>query len=157
MRLLKKFLPLLLFSALLSHATATAQNRPQKTIINDANAKQMLLGVHRFALQWISWDYFGKAVVTEKNGVLFIKGEQKRRGGGGDYVNIDGVITEVSAKEFKFVGTVDLRVSHNAEGNHCPHQGELTFKITGTRKYWRIQEMDNPCDSVTDYVDFFFK
>lgn len=156
MKWLKTFLPLLALFVLTLSLTATAQNKPQKTVINDVKAKGMLLGAHRFSLQWISWDYFGKAVVSAKNGVLYIKGEQKQRGGS-DYVKIDGVITEVSAKAFKFVGKVDMRVSHNAEGKPCPREGELTFKITGSRKYWRMQEMDNPCDSVTDYVDIFFK
>ena len=156
MKWLKTVLPLLALFVLTLSLTATAQDKPQKTVINDVKAKGMLLGGHRFSLQWISWDYFGKALVSEKNGVLFIKGEQKQRGGS-DYVKIDGVITEVSAKVFKFVGKVDMRVSHINQGKPCPREGELTFKITGNRKYWRMQEMDNPCDSVTDYVDIFFK
>ncbi len=156
MRARKTNWPLTLLFVLTFSFLVTAQDKPQKTVINDSKAKQMLLGAHRFSLQWISWDYFGKAVVSEKTGVLFIKGEQRQRGGS-DYVRIDGRITEVSAKEFKFVGKVDMRVSHNAEGKACPREGELTFKITGNRKYWRMQEMDNPCDSVTDYVDIFFK
>ena len=155
MKLLKTVLPVASFIILMLNVAAEAQ-RPQKTIINDAKAKRMLLGAHRFSLQWISWDYFGKAMVAEKNGVLFIKGEQKQRGGS-DYVKIDGRIAEVSAKEFKFVGKVDMRVSHNGGGKPCPREGELTFVIKGTRKYWRMQEMNNPCDSVTDYVDMFFR
>ncbi len=153
-----KFGKSILFTATLLLLTfnIAAQNRPQKTLVNDARAKQMLLGVHRFSLQWISWDYFGKAIVTEKNGTLFIKGEQKQRRGS-NYVKIDGIITEVSAKEFRFVGKVDLRVDHINQGNPCPREGELTFKITGNRKYWRMQDMDNPCDTATDYVDIFFK
>jgi hypothetical protein len=154
MKLLKCFL--LVVTLLLLTLNSAAQSKPQKTIINDAKAKRMLLGVHRFSLQWISWDYFGRAIVTEKNGVLFIKGEQKQRRGS-DYVKIDGRVAEVSAKEFTFVGKIDMRVSHINQGKPCPREGELTFKITGSRKYWRMQEMDNPCDTATDYVDIFFK
>ena len=47
-----------------------------KTIVSDAGAKKMLLGKHLFSLQWISWDYFGAATVTDKKGVLYLKGEQ---------------------------------------------------------------------------------
>jgi hypothetical protein len=36
-------------------------------------------------------------------------------------------------------------------------QGDFTFKVTGKRKYWRMQEMDNPCDEATDYVDIYYK
>ena len=128
----------------------------QKTGVKDARAKRMLLGAHRLSLQWISWDYFGRAVVTEKNGTLYLKGEQKQRQGS-DYLRIDGVITEVSAREFKFDGVVDLRVHHINGGKPCKREGVLTFAIKGNRRYWRLQEMDNPCDTATDYVDIFFR
>src|ERR1044071_5237941 len=73
------------------------QNKNPETIINDQKAKQMLLGQHRFSLQWISWDYFGKANITESKGTLFIKGEQKGRGNT-DYLTLDAIITMVDAK-----------------------------------------------------------
>lgn len=127
-----------------------------KTVVKSAKAKQMLLGTHRFSLQWVSWDYFGKALVSDKRGTLYITGEQKSRDSS-DYVRMQGVITEITASEFKFTGTVELRVSHINKGEICKRQGELTFAIKGNRRYWRMQEMSNPCDEVTDYVDIFFK
>jgi hypothetical protein len=33
----------------------------------------------------------------------------------------------------------------------------MTFKITGKRKYWRMQQFDNPCDEAADYVDIYFR
>ena len=120
------------------------------------DTQRMLLGTHRFSLQWISWDYFGRAVVSERDGTLYIKGEQKQRRGG-DYLRMDGHITEVSAKEFKFTGVVELRVSHINGNKPCKREGELTFAIKGNRRYWRMQEMDSPCDTATDYVDIFFR
>ena len=128
----------------------------QKTIVNNARAKSMLLGKHRLALQWVSWDYFGTATVTERGGALYVKGEQKQRRGT-DFVKIDGRITEINAKDFKFEGTIITQVSHINGGQPCTRDGEMTFKITGSRKYWRLAEMTNPCDSVTDYVDIFFR
>jgi hypothetical protein len=128
----------------------------EKTEVNDANAKRMLLGKHRLSLQWISWDYFGTATVTNKNGVLYLKGEQRQRGGK-DYLKVDGTITSIDKNEFTFNGTIDMRVSHNNNGEPCKREGEMTFAIKGKRKYWRLQEMDNPCDGVTDYVDIFFR
>jgi hypothetical protein len=127
-----------------------------KVIVNDMAAKQMLLGVHRFSLQWISWDYFGKATVTEKNGSLFIKGEQRGRGNA-DFVTMDGVITRVDAKEFTFEGEILTRVSHINKGEPCKRTGEMTFRITGNRRYWRLLQMNNPCDEAADYVDIFFR
>jgi hypothetical protein len=128
----------------------------QKTIVNDAQAKAMLLGKHKFSLQWISWDYFGTAIVTQKGGTLYLKGEQKSRKDS-DFVKIDGNITEINAKNFRFEGTIITQVSHINNGEPCTREGEMTFKITGTRKYWRLMEMDNPCEAVTDYVDIFFR
>jgi hypothetical protein len=127
-----------------------------KTIINDQQAKQMLIGPHRLSLQWISWDYFGKINVTESNGVLMIKGEQKGRGTG-DYLTVDGVITSVDAKEFGFKGIIITKVSYNNNGEPCKREGEMTFRITNNRKYWRLKEMDSPCEEIVDYVDIFFR
>lgn len=128
----------------------------QKTVINSTKAKTMLLGKHKFSLQWISWDYFGTATVTQKGGIYYLKGEQKARKGT-DFVKIDGVIIEINDKDFIFDGKIISQISSIANGETCERSGEMTFKITGTRKYWRLQQMDNPCEAVTDYVDIFFK
>jgi hypothetical protein len=145
-----------LATALLISAFVFSVYAQEKTIVTDAKAKAMLLGRHKLSLQWISWDYFGQANVSNVKGVLYLKGAQKARGGS-DYVKIDGVITSIDAKEFKFDGTIITQVSHIAEGKPCERTGEMTFRITGKRKYWRLQEMDNPCDGVTDYVDIYFR
>ncbi|HEX8091257.1 MAG TPA: hypothetical protein VF762_20545 [Blastocatellia bacterium] len=130
--------------------------KQRRTVIKDKAAEVMLLGEHRLSLQWISWDYFGRATVAESNGALLLTGEQKARKGG-DYLKIDGVITEVGAKEFKFDGTIVTKVEINNGGKPCERKGEMTFAIKGGRKYWRLQEMDNPCEEVVDYVDIFFR
>ncbi|MEJ7699418.1 MAG: hypothetical protein WKF71_07190 [Pyrinomonadaceae bacterium] len=127
-----------------------------KTIINNQSAKKMLLGKHRFSLQWISWDYFGTATVTDKKGVLYLKGEQKGRDRD-DYLTIDGVVTQIDEKEFKFNGKIVTKVSHINEGKLCPREGEMTFAITKNRRYWRLRDMQNPCDDLLDYVDIFFR
>ena len=127
-----------------------------KTIVKDERAKRMLLGKHLVSLQWISWDHFGKAAVTEKKGVLYLKGSQKGRENS-DFVKIDGRITVVDKKEFQFVGTIVTQVSHIFDGKPCKREGEMTFRITGKRKYWRLQQIDNPCDGVADYVDIYFR
>lgn len=132
---------------------ALAQDR---TDVNSAAAAKMLLGRHKLSLQWISWDYFGAATVTNSRGVYKIKGEQKGRGNA-DFVKIDGVIKSIDAKEFVFDGKIITQVSHNNGGEPCTREGEFIFKITGKRKYWRLQQMDNPCDPVTDYVDVYFR
>ncbi len=129
----------------------------EKTVVGDANAKKMLLGKHLLSLQWISWDYFGAANITDKAGVLYLKGEQKQRGGGSDFVKIDGTITSIDKNEFKFDGTIIMQISHINGGEPCTRSGEMTFAVTGKRKYWRLREMTNPCDEATDYVDIYFR
>lgn len=113
-----------------------------------------------FSLQWISWDYFGSATVTDRDGLFHISGRQDGRPSteaAGSFVSMDGVITEVRDKEFVFRGEVVTKVSHIAGGRECVRSGDLVFAITGARKYWRMQDMGNPCDSATDYVDIFFR
>ncbi|HYP27302.1 MAG TPA: hypothetical protein VE262_11340 [Blastocatellia bacterium] len=151
--LLMIFAALSLCPALCAQAPGAQEGR---TIIKDKQARARLLGEHRLSLQWISWDYFGKAVVRENKGVLSIAGEQKGRGTG-DYLKIEGVITEVDTTEIKFKGTIETRVSHINQGNPCKREGEMTFRITQNRRYWRLKEMDNPCDEATDYVDIYFR
>ena len=128
-----------------------------QTEVNDANAAAMLRGSHLFSLQCISWDYYGKAAVKRKAGVYSISGEQRGRGESTDFVTIEGTIKSIDTKEFVFDGTIVTQVSHINGGQPCTRQGEFTFKITGTRKYWRLMQMDNPCDPVTDYVDIYFR
>jgi hypothetical protein len=136
-------------------ANQEAGGRQRRTVIKDRAAAAMLLGEHRLSLQWVSWDYFGKATVTESDGALLLAGEQKARKGG-DYLKIDGVITEVGATEFKFSGTIVTKAEINNGGKPCERKGEMTFAIKGNRKYWRLQEMNSPCEEVVDYVDIFF-
>jgi hypothetical protein len=151
---MKKILISVPLLALMAIATF-AQTR---TDVNDASAARMLLGRHKLSLQWVSWDYFGTATVTNRRGTYSIKGEQRGRGQQRtDLVTIDGVITSIDAKEFGFRGKIVTQVSHINGGEPCVREGEFTFKITGKRRYWRLQQMDNPCDPVTDYVDIFFR
>jgi hypothetical protein len=144
------------FIALITIGLSFSVFAQSKTVINSAKAKTMLLGTHKFSLQWISWDYFGTATITNRKGVYYLKGEQKSRRDS-DFLKIDGVITEINAKEFTFDGKIITQVSHINGGEPCERTGEMIFRITGKRKYWRLQQMDNPCEGVTDYVDIFFR
>jgi len=152
-------LALLLAVAAVSPAWAgdAAPAAPVKTQVNDASARDQLLGEHLLTLQWITYDksQSGKAQVTEENGLLKLKGAQ--RDGKGNYVTVEGVIETVDAKSFVLVGKVETRVDHIAGGNACPREGRFTFRITGKRRYWRMKEMVNPCDAATDYVDVFLR
>ena len=127
-----------------------------KTEINNAQAAKMLLGRHKLSLQWISWDYFGTASVVNNKGVYRLKGEQKGRENN-DLVTVDGTIISIDAKEFAFNGKIMTQISHINGGEPCVREGDFTFRITGKRRYWRMQQIDNPCDQAADYVDIYFR
>lgn len=148
-----------IFAAIALAATLAGVSYAQaRTVVNDTKAAKMLLGKHKLSLQWISWDYFGSATVTNKKGVYYLKGEQKGRGeSSGDLVRVDGVVTQIDAKQFTFEGTVLTQVKHNNGGRPCERKGVLNFRITGSRKYWRMQQIDSPCEAIADYVDIFFR
>ncbi len=127
-----------------------------KTTINSQYAKRKLIGRHFLSLQWISWNYLGRAYVRQRKGVLYLKGTQKGRKND-DYLKIDGIITEVNRYNFKFRGKIITHVSYNNEGEPCVREGDMTFLIKGKRKYWRLQEMNNPCEKIVDYIDIYFR
>lgn len=130
----------------------------ERTKIDNAQAAKMLVGRHRRSLQWISWDYFGSANVMNTRGVYRLKGEQKGRGTSStDFLRVDGVVTSISTREFVFDGKIVTQISHINGGEPCTREGEFTFRITGKRRYWRLMQMDNPCDQATDYVDIYFR
>jgi len=117
-------------------------------------AEQKLLGKHLFSLQWISTEKFGTATVTRKDGEgLYVDARQALSG---DYVTLKGNVRVVDAKEFIVTGELVTCVSYINGGKPCMRNGTFTFKATGKRKYWRMQEMANPCQNVLDYVDIYF-
>ncbi|MBN8589568.1 MAG: hypothetical protein J0L94_14750 [Rhodothermia bacterium] len=149
---MKKDFAFLLVFLLLIPAMTTAQ----KTVGSTVN-KAKLLGTRKVSLQWVSHQYFGAAKVTNENGTLMIRGEQRSRTTE-DYVTINGAVLKmVNAREFKFKGQIVTKVSYINGGEPCVRDGVYTFKATGTRKYWRLQEMEN-CEgnNVVDYVDIYF-
>jgi len=109
-------------------------------------------------LQWIGWEHPGKVIIKKiQNTKTFsIKGEQKSKDND-DYVTIEGVITLAKDKELKFKGKIVSRVHHLNKGEPCIKEGEFTFKAYGSRKYWRLVEMDNcEANQVVDYIDIYF-
>jgi hypothetical protein len=135
-----------------------AQPEPQdRTIVNSPAVARKLVGRHKLNLQWIgsgNWTEFGNLKVTNFQGMMLIRGKQIK---GDDYLKIDGKILNIEDKQFTFQGKIVTRVGHINKGESCERDGEMVFKITENRKYWRLQQMKNPCDPVTDYVDIFMR
>lgn len=122
-----------------------------------ANSYPSFPGKHNLTLQWISWDKPGSVIISEagSDGWSSIKGSQT--GEKGNYLRIDGKIKPLNDRELEFDGKIELRVDFLNAGEPCIRTGPKLFKATGTRKYWRLQDMTN-CEggTVTDYVDIYF-
>ena len=149
---------ILIFTLGLSSLSAHTPNATlSKMQVTSASARSRLLGRHKFQLHWISWDRwkdFANLTIVERQGRVVIKGRQRK---GGDYLEIDGFASQIEDRQFTFEGTIITRVSYKNNGNPCRREGTMTFKIVGKRKYWRLQEMQSPCDETTDYVDIFLR
>ncbi|WP_373819657.1 hypothetical protein [Glaesserella sp.] len=116
-------------------------------------AEQALIGEHLFSLQWISWEHFGVANIRKGEQGLEIEAEQALDG---NFVVLTGHIEIIDSKSFNFTGDIVTRVSYLNNGQTCQRSGTFEFKVVGSRKYWRMQQMDSPCDKVVDYIDIFF-
>lgn len=114
-------------------------------------------GRHNFTLQWIGWDNPGKAQISKKSdGTYTIKGEQ-RNVDSAEFVTIDGTLKVLTPRELLFEGTIQSKINYLNKGEVCDRTGTYHFFAKGTRKYWRLQEMEN-CqgNNAVDYVDIFF-
>lgn len=129
------------------HVTRNINN---KTLIKDLTTKKSLLGKNNCSLQWISWDKFGVIKTEEKDSKLIVSGYQKING---DSLEIEGYFTSVDKNRLDFNGKITTKVSYINSGKPCYREGDMTFLKYEGRQFWRLQEMQNPCDTVTDYVD----
>ncbi len=157
--MIRKFLLPLLIAIPMLPILALSTISADKTIFKDPNQKAKLAGKHLLSLQWLQFvnNMYGSANVVEKDGVLLLKGEQRLKGKEKGYLTIDGRITEASKQAFKFNGKIVTSVSHINDGKECVREGNFNFLAKGNRKYWRLQEMQSPCSTVTDYVDLYFR
>lgn len=164
---MKKIIVALLVALLLIPTAASAQkrrgSRARKPVAasNLTTLERKVVGKHMLSLQWISWEYFGTCNITKQaDGTLRCTGEQLSRGDDsriGDYLKIDGTVRIVSALELEFTGTIRTKIYHINNGEEVVRDGTFTFLSTQGRKYWRLQQMQNPADDCTDYVDIYFK
>jgi hypothetical protein len=135
--------------------TAADTPAPTATQVNDEAAAEQLLGSHPLSLQWIGWDKPGACDVTRDGELLTLTGSQKNKAG--DFLEVRGVVERVDARSFVLVGTIRTHVSYIAQGRTCERTGRHTFRMTGKRRYWRLAQMQNPCDGVVDYVDIYLR
>jgi len=118
---------------------------------------QTFRGNHKISIQWIGWDSFGqiKAAGQNGDGSIPISGGQTSKTNG-DYLRIEGVAMQFEPNTVSFDGVIVTKISFINGGQPCTRRGSFEFKRTQGRKYWRLQQMGNPCEGVTDYIDIYF-
>jgi hypothetical protein len=136
-------------------ASASLGGSLAESIKREPTVLSSLVGKHKLSLQWVGWDHFGEVNIERKAEELSVKGNQRSKDSS-NYVEIDGKISKFDKLSFTFIGTIVTQVSY-ADPQRCVREGQFTFAITQNRKYWRLQEMQSPCSSLTDYVDIYFK
>ena len=154
---MKKLLLLVLVAMVATGVNAQTRKKNGQGNRKPMTTEQRVLGRHMLSLQWISWDYFGYCDIKKQaDGTMTCKGEQLSKEND-DYLRIDGTIEIVDAKHLKFTGTIAMRIYHINNGEECLREGTFDFVATDNRRYWRMQQMKNPCDECTDYVDIYFR
>lgn len=143
--------PLLLLLAAAAAPTAPDPSAP--TIVGDPAALARLRHNGGITLQWISWDYRGRVRVSETRGRVHLSGSQRERRGDGR-LELEGDVVEIGPNSFTFRGHIGIMDTPDP-GRACMRDGEFEFRITGRRRYWRLQQMEQ-CDGLTDYVDIYF-
>jgi hypothetical protein len=143
--------PLLLLLATAATQAAPQASRP--TIVSDPAALARLRHNGGISLQWISWDHRGRLRVGEAAGRVHLSGGQSAAGGAGR-LQLEGDVVEISGDRFTFRGRIAITDTPDP-GRNCVREGTYEFRITGRRRYWRLQQMEQ-CDGLTDYVDIYF-
>ena len=145
--------PSLLALVLLTPPPALAQG--ERTVVTDAAALRRLRANSGVTLQWIGFETPGRGQVTVRDdgGLVHLTGGQRAARGPGRLV-LDGDVLAIGPRAFTFRGRI-LITDAPDPGRRCVRDGTFTFRATGTRRYWRLQQMEQ-CDELTDYVDVYF-
>jgi hypothetical protein len=130
---MKALLTGLAFALIATSAPAQSPPAPgERTIVNDRAALARLQRNSGITLQWISFESPARGhVVARMNGGL-----------------------RIDARSFTFRGRIVITDAPDRDRN-CVRDGTYEFRVTGQRRYWRLQEM-TVCDGLTDYVDIYF-
>ena len=138
---------------------AAAQTPPpapgERTIVTNRAALARLRRNSGITLQWISFHQGGRGhvTVTERDGLVHLRGAQTRNDSAGR-VDLDGDVLAIGPRSFTFRGRISIENAPDAD-RECIRDGTYEFRATGTRRYWRLQNIE-ACDGLADYVDIYF-
>jgi hypothetical protein len=125
------------------------------------DVEQLLLGDHVMTLQWLqNHNGIGRAKISKQDGKIVIDGYQEEKyQGHHNYMSIEGTLRILDPKELEFDGTIVTRINYINGGAPYERKGRFLLKVTGKRKYWRMQNMTQPDTGyeVTDYIDIYFE
>ncbi|MCX2585000.1 hypothetical protein [Pedobacter sp. MR22-3] len=119
--------------------------------------KPVRKGWHSFTIQWISFNKInpGKVYIKSIGDEEYsIEGEQRDKKTN-EYVTIKGTFLN-QGRTLKFNGDIVSKINSINGGQPCTLNGLSIFKASGSRKYWRLQQMLNCDGETTDYIDIFF-
>ncbi|WP_233236656.1 hypothetical protein [Bordetella sp. LUAb4] len=123
----------------------------QKTIIQNQAAYERLMNNSGITVQWLWHADRGHLQATDTDDVVRLEGTQSNYEG---TLKMKGEVVAISTDRFRFRGTI-LIVDAPDKGRNCERTGDFDFRISGKRKYWRLQQMEF-CGTLTDYVDVYF-
>jgi len=123
----------------------------QKTIIQNQAAYERLMNNSGITVQWLWHADRGHLQATDIGDVVRLEGTQSNYEG---TLKMKGEVVAISTDRFRFRGTI-LIVDAPDKGRNCERTGDFDFRISGKRKYWRLQQMEF-CGTLTDYVDVYF-
>ena len=119
--------------------------------------EDMLVGEHRFGVQFI-WDGYGSCTITKEEDGFKITGSQFSKDKE-DYVLIKGTISIIDDRVFRVTGSLKTNIKDCC--GKVEKQGAFTFRRWGKRRFWRVQnpERENLCDMHVChyYIDIFMK
>jgi len=120
-----------------------------RTIIRDQKAAERLRGNDGMTLQWIGWDKRGTLAVRQPGATLLLKGRQRAASGPG-LLTLDGEVTEIDARQFRFRGRIVISDTPDI-GRNCVRDGDFTFAIR------KLSYTGEPIDPATlDFIEETF-
>jgi len=127
----------------------------ERTIVTDRPALQRLRRNSGITLQWISFSRVprGHVRIDERRGLIRLTGSQSSPGSAAR-LDVDGEVLAIGPRSFTFRGRIAIENAPDP-GRQCLRDGTFEFRVTGNRRYWRMQNIE-ACDGLADYVDIYF-